>query len=296
MLALGMLTSSPVVAGDRSLLLSLELNGRKTDTVVEATEHDQHLGITESDLQAIGLRVPQRLRHGPDNAVQLGDLPGVSYHVDERQQILVITATDRALLPNQLRPEETAAGPAASTGYGSVFNYDIVGTAGRGGGISGLLDNSASSSYGVLTNSMLARQGLSGGSEGHTVVRLDTVLAQADVDGLRRWRVGDVVTGGLGWTRPFRLGGVQVASDFSIRPDLITYPPPQPQRPRQRAVHRRRARERRPRAVANRFSPARSNCGKPPLSLVPGTSRSSCGTRPGRRRYASCLSIPVRSC
>jgi outer membrane usher protein len=35
-----------------------------------------------------------------------------------------------------------------------------------------------------------------------------------------------VISGGLTWTRPLRLGGAQVASDFAMRPDLITFPTP----------------------------------------------------------------------
>ncbi len=217
---------TPATANDRKLLLGLELNGRTTDTVVEATDHDSQIGITESDLRAIGLQVPAALSHGADNTVPLADLPGVSYRVDEHRQVLAVTAADRALLPNEIRSADQPAIPVAAPGYGAVLNYDVLGTAGRGGGISGLFDSRAYTPYGVASSSWLARQGFNGQTGGHTAVRLDTVLAQADVDGLRRWRLGDVVTGGLGWTRPFRLGGFQVASDFTIRPDLVTYPLP----------------------------------------------------------------------
>ena len=44
---------------------------------------------------------------------------------------------------------------------------------------------------------------------------------------MRRWRVGDVITGSLPWSRSVRLGGAQVANDFGMRPDLITYPLPE---------------------------------------------------------------------
>jgi outer membrane usher protein len=35
-----------------------------------------------------------------------------------------------------------------------------------------------------------------------------------------------VVTGALAWSRAVRLGGGQLSSDFSLRPDLVTYPLP----------------------------------------------------------------------
>jgi len=39
-------------------------------------------------------------------------------------------------------------------------------------------------------------------------------------------RLGDVISGGLAWTRPIRIGGVQVQRNFALRPDLITMPLP----------------------------------------------------------------------
>jgi len=39
-----------------------------------------------------------------------------------------------------------------------------------------------------------------------------------DVNTLRRYSLGDFITGGLSWTRPVRLEGIQVNADFSMRP------------------------------------------------------------------------------
>ena len=41
-----------------------------------------------------------------------------------------------------------------------------------------------------------------------------------------RARAGDLVSSGLSWSRPVRLGGVQFSTDFAIRPDLVTFPTP----------------------------------------------------------------------
>ncbi len=53
-----------------------------------------------------------------------------------------------------------------------------------------------------------------------------SVYAYADVGNLRWYRLGDFINGGLGWTRPVRLGGAQLQSDFTMRPDLVTFPLP----------------------------------------------------------------------
>ena len=43
---------------------------------------------------------------------------------------------------------------------------------------------------------------------------------------MMRYRAGDFINDGLSWTRPVRLGGAQVKSDFALRPDLVTMPLP----------------------------------------------------------------------
>jgi len=40
------------------------------------------------------------------------------------------------------------------------------------------------------------------------------------------YRAGDFVSGGLGWTRPVYLGGMQIQRNFSLRSDLVTLPMP----------------------------------------------------------------------
>ncbi len=58
------------------------------------------------------------------------------------------------------------------------------------------------------------------------VVRLDTAYSFADANSLRRYSLGDFVTSSISWTRSLRMAGVQVRSDFSMRPDLVTIPLP----------------------------------------------------------------------
>jgi outer membrane usher protein len=43
---------------------------------------------------------------------------------------------------------------------------------------------------------------------------------------LRTYRVGDFISGGLSWTRPIRLGGIQMSRNFCLRPGLVTAPIP----------------------------------------------------------------------
>jgi outer membrane usher protein len=58
------------------------------------------------------------------------------------------------------------------------------------------------------------------------VLRLETTWTYSDPASMRTHRLGDVISGGLFWTRPIRLGGVQVQSNFALRPDLVAQPLP----------------------------------------------------------------------
>jgi outer membrane usher protein len=60
----------------------------------------------------------------------------------------------------------------------------------------------------------------------HLPIRLDTTYVYSDPATMRRYRAGDFIGGFPLWTRPVRLGGALVSSDFSMRPDLVTFPVP----------------------------------------------------------------------
>ena len=58
------------------------------------------------------------------------------------------------------------------------------------------------------------------------VKRLNTTWSYSDPERLITYRAGDFVSGGLPWTRPVFLGGMQVQRNFTLRPDLVTLPVP----------------------------------------------------------------------
>jgi outer membrane usher protein len=97
---------------------------------------------------------------------------------------------------------------------------------GQSGG-SGSMEMRAFSPRGILSSEWLGYAGATAGPTGsNTAIRLDSAYTFADVNTLRRYSVGDYINGGLAWTRPIHLEGVQVISDFSMRPDLVTFPMP----------------------------------------------------------------------
>ncbi len=74
---------------------------------------------------------------------------------------------------------------------------------------------------GTLTSSALMRAGQ---EEGAT--RLDTSYTRDFPDDLLRVTLGDAITRGGDWGRPYRFGGIQVGTNFTTQPGFVSYPLP----------------------------------------------------------------------
>lgn len=218
------------------LLLDVQINGRPIGRVAEFTLHgDGTLSAAPNDLREIGLRLPPfpspapLSASGPQAGIDLASLPRVAWRVDQPSQTIFLTAPMEALAPNVLRGLDGRApsGPTES-GTGAVLNYDVDGvSANRQALGSALVDLRGFSPAGTLSAGALGHLGGGPGGPGvASAVRLDTTFVASDTDTLRQYRLGDFVTGGLGWTRPVRMGGAQLAADFTTRPDLVTMPLP----------------------------------------------------------------------
>ena len=83
------------------------------------------------------------------------------------------------------------------------------------------------SPIGVASTDFLAYAGASPVATGRdAAIRLDSTYVYSDFNSQRRYWLGDFITGGLTWTRPVRLGGLQITRDFTMRPDPVTFPLP----------------------------------------------------------------------
>jgi len=221
-----LLAAGGAMGADRTLVLEVVMNGRATGRVGEFTDRDGALFAKPSELLELGFLLPQAVAAGGE-PIPLSSLPNVSAQVNEAQQTLVVVAGDSALQPTEVGGRtHSPLAPLSRPGYGAVLNYDVVGTFARSRVTGGaLLDGRAFSPHGLLQSTGFVNFAPSLGEK--RFVRLETTYTNTQSDKLRRWRLGDVVSGALPWTRAVRLGGVQVASDFALRPDLVTYPLPQ---------------------------------------------------------------------
>jgi outer membrane usher protein len=216
---------------DQALYLDVAVNGRFIGKIGEFTLRHGKLMARRDELRDLRFRVPLSRASETGGLVPLSALPGLTYLLDEKNQLLQVTASDNALLPTVLLPigmEDPGGRRVIESGTGVTLNYDTVATVsgGQTGG-TGSLEMRGFSQLGILSSEWLGYAGATLAATGsNTAIRLDTAFTWADVNTLRRYSLGDFVTSGLAWTRPVRLEGIQVNADFSMRPDLVTFPLP----------------------------------------------------------------------
>lgn len=221
-------------ATDEVLLLDVQVNGHSIGKIGEFTLHQSKLKARPQELRDLGFRVPPSLAPEPDGMIPLSALPGLVWTLDQQKMTLFVKISDSGLVPTLLQSTVESELPGhrvIESGTGMTLNYDTVGSfaTGPGGGAGGTasMDLRAFSPAGILSSDWLAYAGANSGASGkRTAIRLDSAYTFADVNSLRRYRMGDFITGGLAWTRPVHMEGIQIDSDFSMRPDLITFPLP----------------------------------------------------------------------
>lgn len=191
---------------------------------------DNRIGTTRNELEELGLRIQARF---PQDIVMLDDIPRLKYQYEERTQKIRITV-DNA--DRQGRAFDLSGAPGgrfmrAQAGFGAVLNYDLLSTTSSlrdlrpfsFSGTSLTLEGRAFSPYGTFEQSGIVRSAADQPSE---FIRLNSSFVYSDQERMISYRAGDAINGGLGWTRPIRIGGVQAQSNFALRPDLITMPLP----------------------------------------------------------------------
>ena len=230
-------TAAPVRgedARDRSLHLDVLLNGQSIGLIGAFRQNQRgEILAVRKELEELGIKVPASFK--VEDEVALGAIPGVSFHYDEPAQRIDIKLPPDGRLPKtyDMQPG-TAPGPAPErSSVGAVLNYTLFGTSEdkqfrsfwRYPTLSASLDARLFSPVGVFSQTgILSDRSLTGG--GTDALRLETSWTYSDPGSLVSYRAGDLISSGLAWTRPVRLGGLQVQRNFGLRPDLITLPLP----------------------------------------------------------------------
>lgn len=211
------------------LYLEVELNQTRLPQLHRFEMRDGQLHADPGTLRALGFRQPAQ----PESAaVPLDSLPGVDVAYDPGRQRVAIDAP-LALLDletTRLGGRSADTLPPADSSPGLLLNYDLYATDGSHG--SGITASSELRVFGigngVFSNTAVARRnrGADTGWRGDSV-RLDTRWELSFPDQAVSATFGDTFTGFLDWTRPVRVGGVQIGRNYGLQPYRITTPLPE---------------------------------------------------------------------
>lgn len=214
------------VESAQQLQLEVFINGRPSGLIGSFLSSDgRHLEARPEELAELGLDIAGRVPAA--ETVRLDGIAGLTYAYDVARQTVHFEIEDRLrgtiAYDAGSETEEFKTDPLS---FGALVNYDLFATAGQSRhrarpgfeGASATLDGRIFGRLGTLGQGVIFRTGTS------APVRLDTAYSYSDPHRMMTYMAGDVISGGLAWTRPVRLGGLRAFRDFHLRSDLVTQP------------------------------------------------------------------------
>ena len=211
-----------------ALQLEVSINGYKLN-MVAGFNHGANGGLSaaRSELREIGIKVA--IAGADSEQIALSAIPGLTYKFDEAALSIDLAVEDIARIPKayDILPQQDMT--KADGSYGLVVNYAAYAAANMQltninpsfSGASVNLDARAYAPFGVLRQTTAI--GTSTFSD-FAATRLDTTWTSSSQDRAETYHAGDFISGGMNWSRPVRMGGLQAERDFGIRPDLVTSP------------------------------------------------------------------------
>ncbi|MBJ7438921.1 MAG: fimbrial biogenesis outer membrane usher protein [Sphingopyxis sp.] len=205
----------------QQLELELVVNGVASGRVVPVFTREGRFELRRVDLRDVGLQLPAAA--GAGATTFLDDLEGVSADYDAPRQRLYLTVSPEFLPKQQLGGKKRKFTPA-SYDMGALLNYDVYVSSGAGKSVQASIYHEARffSGAGIVSTSGALRT-----NAGKGYIRYDTYFRRSDEATATTIEAGDFITRTLPWASAIRLGGIQVSRDFSVRPDVVTYPLPQ---------------------------------------------------------------------
>ena len=210
------------LANTQDLYLDVYHDDRPIGLIAHMRLRNGQLSATADELRAIGLMVPAETPADSDGLIGLDTLSGLSYRYDSAMQRLILHIPP-SLRPLQRLGYQVPEAVDVRRDSGWLIDYEIYG---RRFDDNRFISAGHTMRYfgpaGAVELSGVSRAG----DDSDVYRRLDTFWTYSDPDRLWTWTVGDLISGGLPWTRPVRMGGVQWRRNFGVRPDLITLPMP----------------------------------------------------------------------
>ena len=217
--------NNPIKSG--TLYLELVVNELPTGQVVPVRYQDGVYHAYSRDLAAVSVRTGT----APDQLVDLSRVDGVQVEYDSTAQRLKLTVPPDWLPAQTVGQGRLYDRTPAAVSLGMLFNYDVYAASPTRGPsyTSAWTEQRLFDRWGTVVNTGVYRRdsGAHGGPTSNRYLRYDTFWRYSDQDRMLSYTAGDVITGALSWSSAVRLGGVSIERDFTVRPDIVTYPLPQ---------------------------------------------------------------------
>lgn len=226
----------PSPDADLPLYLAVRRNHTPLPGLLPFVLRDGRLHAGPASLEQLGFLQAAADARG---LVALDAIPGVQVRYDSAAQQVSIDAPLSQLSLETTRAgrqTDTLAPVAADSSPGVLLNYDVYASDARGGNqfSAGTELRVFGMGPGVLANTALLRTWRDDRDPGpgdgrrwrRDSVRLDTRWDLAFPTRAVSVTLGDTVAGFLDWSRPVRMGGVQVGRNFGLQPYRVTTPVP----------------------------------------------------------------------
>lgn len=210
---------------DKVLYLEIVLNGKNTSRVLAVVQKENDWEVQAAEMQALNIKLD--FPHG--ERFLLSDFPGASVVYDETMQRLLLTLPSSAL-PMQAITGMGSLKPVgeARRDRGAFVNYDFL-----------IIDDQDAGSQSSLwhelywfdqnyyaVNRAIVRAG-EAYDDADTYLRFESYYQRDNQDDLWGLTVGDVINATPNWGSSIRMGGIRLARDYELNPNLITYPLPE---------------------------------------------------------------------
>ncbi|WWO99543.1 MAG: fimbria/pilus outer membrane usher protein [Candidatus Dasytiphilus stammeri] len=218
-----------VIPAANQLYLELVLNGIDTGKIIRVNLNNGHYYIRLKELRSAGLIIPNNIKLS--NFIAIDEIKDVHIQYEIKSQKLIINVPffwfpkQKIFLSNQKRLLEKNI-PSQSN-FGWLFNYNFYfhrqfySYKYNIGFLTFWSELRVFSKWGVLSNTSSWSNELS-----KPFIRYDTHWDINDEKHLVSYIIGDSITDTLFGSIPLRIGGIKLFRNFSLCPDLITYPLP----------------------------------------------------------------------
>lgn len=212
------------VAAEKLLYLEFVINGKNSTQVLAVIQKDNDWEVSATELAALGIKLD--FPHG--ERILLSQFPGASVIYDETMQRLLLTVPGSALpMQNITTLARLAPVEPAHRDSGAFLNYDLL-----------VMDDGIATQSSLwhelywfennfyMVNRAIARDGFEA-EAGDKYLRFESFYQYDSQSGLWGLTLGDVINATPNWGSSIRMGGIRIARDYELDPNLITYPLPE---------------------------------------------------------------------